>query len=184
LRQSAGRVVPEHLAEQHQHRADSGDFLIEDPGDQQVIHADGQEEEDGGDGGHHPIEGKDHLAFPGGPGVGIIGTDHLEDGSEQQRIEGRVVGVPEAGEGHRGLVVLFRLIVGHRPHHFGDQAIAPGNLAGDLGLVHSLRRIDPAEEREEIAKRQNDQHQEKQAAPDDDAGVDGSGVGTHEIGER
>ncbi len=90
-----------------------------------------------------------------------------------------MVGVLEADQRHCALLSLFRLIVGDRADHLGGEAVTAGNLPGDLRLVHRLRGIEPTEENEEIAQRENDQNQEKQTPADQDSGVELGGSWAH-----
>jgi hypothetical protein len=117
--QSTERIIPERFAKQHQDHRNPGDLGIEDPRDQQVVHADGHQEKQRGNRGDDPIQRIHHLVGSHLPGIGVVRANELEHRGIEQRVERRVVGVLKPEQGHRAVFGFRRLIVGDRADHFG-----------------------------------------------------------------
>ena len=90
-----------------------------------------------------------------------------------------MVGVVEADEGDVA-GILVRLIQREGADHFRLEAVATGDLAGDLRLFDALRSREPAETGGEVIEHQSDEKEQEQSPADNDGGAEFAAGGREE----
>ncbi len=83
-----------------------------------------------------------------------------------------MVGVFEVGEGDGAVLVFCGLLVSGGGDAFGDEAVAAGDFAGDLGLFHGGGGVEATEEGEEVGEGEDDEYQKEEGSSDQDACVE------------
>ena len=163
LREAAGGVLQEEVAENHRQAGEAGDGDVKHLVEDVIAAQDSQDEEHAGNARHDAVRQVDHGATRHAPQVKLVDAGHLEDGGFHQDVQRGVACVPEGvgieffridegfplsrqngflfadlGVGKKGVEAGAGAPADHLDgsQPVGGHPLSPGHVPGDLGLVH------------------------------------------------